>query len=254
MQMPDIPIGTGAHPVMMLVLSSDSLEASRAFYAQLFGWQTQALTKEIVACMTPSGPTVTLRAQLGAGAQRMVPFVSVADVPKAIAEAATQGAVVERAPWTMPMMGTLARVADASGFIWGLTSAMAPAPPPRIPMPMGPAARPPVGSVCHVEFYAPDGAAAGAFVQQQFGWGSVETMPAYRAFDAGAGVGGIFQSHTPALVAVAYLASANVDETLAAVTQAGGVALGAPMRVPGMATFGYFTDPSGTTMGLLGPA
>ena len=65
-------------------------------------------------------------------------------------------------------------------------------------------------------------------------------------------MGGVFQSHTPALRGVAYLYSSNVSATLSAIDAAGGKRMGDPMAMPGMATFGYFTDPSGTTMGLIG--
>ncbi|MFZ4739062.1 MAG: VOC family protein [Bradymonadia bacterium] len=34
---------------------------------------------------------------------------------------------------------------------------------------------------------------------------------------------------------------------------AGAESLGEPMAMPGMGTFGYFKDPSGTPMGLIGP-
>jgi predicted enzyme related to lactoylglutathione lyase len=71
-------------------------------------------------------------------------------------------------------------------------------------------------------------------------------------FDAGAGIGGVFQSHTPTTAGLAYIAVADVTATLTAIDAAGGKRLGDPMAMPGMATFGYFTDPSGTTMGLLG--
>jgi predicted enzyme related to lactoylglutathione lyase len=78
-------------------------------------------------------------------------------------------------------------------------------------------------------------------------------MPQFMAFDPGAGIGGVFQSHTAAMPAVAYIYSTNVSATLEAIQGAGGTAMGEPMRIPGMATFGYFTDPSGTNMGLIGP-
>jgi predicted enzyme related to lactoylglutathione lyase len=45
-----------------------------------------------------------------------------------------------------------------------------------------------------------------------------------------------------------------VDATLDAIDAAGGKRSAPPMRAPGMACFGYFTDPSGTHMGLIGPA
>ena len=71
--------------------------------------------------------------------------------------------------------------------------------------------------------------------------------------DPGAGVGGIFQSHTPALPALAYLYATDVGAKLAEIEAAGGKRLGDPIRMPGAGCFGYFTDPSDTSMGLIGP-
>jgi len=77
-------------------------------------------------------------------------------------------------------------------------------------------------------------------------------MPHFMAFDAGASIGGVFQSHTPAMPAVAYIYVADVGATLSEIDAAGGKRMGEPMRMPGMGCFGYFTDPSGTSMGLIG--
>ena len=78
-------------------------------------------------------------------------------------------------------------------------------------------------------------------------------MPPYVAFDPGAGIGGVFQSHTPALPAVAYIYVDDAVATLTAIDAAGGSRLGDAMSMPGMGTFGYFKDPSGSSMGLIGP-
>ncbi len=76
--------------------------------------------------------------------------------------------------------------------------------------------------------------------------------PEYTAFDPGAGVGGVFQSHTPTLPAVAYIFVAHVAEMLDAIDAAGGKRTSEAMSIPGLGCFGYFTDPSGTNMGLIG--
>ncbi|MCE2902474.1 MAG: hypothetical protein ACK6DP_18675 [Gemmatimonas sp.] len=77
-------------------------------------------------------------------------------------------------------------------------------------------------------------------------------MPQSLMFDPGAGIGGVFQSHTPATRGLAYVYADDVAATLTAIEAHGGQRLSEPMAVPGMATFGYFTDPSGTAMRLLG--
>jgi predicted enzyme related to lactoylglutathione lyase len=151
------------------------------------------------------------------------------------------------------MVGKLARFKDAGGTIYGLTDAGLPGPVPTIPMPIGSNPKPPAGAICHLEMYAADGTAAARFFGEQFGWGTLPTMPQYMAFDPGAGVAGIFQSHTPGLPALAYLYATDVEAKLAEIEAAGGKRLGPPMRMPGVGCFGYFKDPSETHMGLIGP-
>src|SRR5262249_36671466 len=101
--------------------------------------------------------------------------------------------------------------------------------------------------------FTPDGNAAARWFTESFGWGTLATMPNYMAFDPGAGIGGIFQSHTPTLPAIAYIYATDVAAKLAEIESAGGHLSRPPMRIPGVASFGYFKDPSGTNMGLIGP-
>ncbi len=251
--MPMVPAGDGTHPIPLVVISANNMAGSSAFYATVFGWQTHPLSSELTAVVTPAGPSVSLRSGTPVGFPGVVPFISVPDVNAALARVVAAGATVERASWTVPMVGTLARFADASGTIYGLAAAIAPGAMPHVPMPLGSNPRPPVGSICSLEMYAADGARAATFFSELFGWSTLPTMPQYVAFDPGAGIGGVFQSHTPALPAVAYIYVADVGATIAAIEAAGGKRQGDPMPVPGMGCFGYFTDPSGTSMGLIGP-
>jgi uncharacterized protein len=245
------PRGSGAHPILMVSIAAPELAASAAFYSSIFGWTAQSLTPTLTAMMVPGGPTVVLRGG-DTLAQGVVPFIGVPDVTLALQQITARGGSTEREPWTMPMAGTLARFRDASATVYGLTSAVAPGIPPHVPMPFGTNPKPIVHSVCSLEMYAADGVAAGAFFGAQFGWGSAETMPSFVAFDAGAGIGGVFQSHTPVAPSMAYVFVTDVAATLLAVEAAGGKRMSDAMAMPGMATFGYFTDPSGTGMGLIG--
>ncbi len=252
MEMPQAPAGNGQHPVSLVVISANDLAASSAFYTNLFGWQLSKMSAELVGGVAPAGPTIALRSNVPAGFPGLVPYIGVTDVDAALTQVVAAGATVERAPWKIPMMGTMARFKDVSGTIYGLTNAVQPTGTPRIPMPFGDNPKPPTSAICSLEMYAID-AASPRFFAEQFGWGTVPTMPPYVAFDPGAGIGGVFQSHTPALPAVAYIYVASAVATLTAIDAAGGKRLGDAMSMPGMGTFGYFTDPSGTTMGLIGP-
>jgi predicted enzyme related to lactoylglutathione lyase len=85
-----------------------------------------------------------------------------------------------------------------------------------------------------------------------FGWGTAEMGPQYLAYDPGAGVGGVFQSHTPACQFIFYVYVEDVDASIARIEGAGGKRMGDPMEMPGMGVFGYFGDPNGVAMGLIG--
>jgi predicted enzyme related to lactoylglutathione lyase len=248
----EIPKGNGKHPITLVAVSANQLAASTAFYSKLFGWQTQAVSKEVTAAIAKAGPAIVLRADTPAGFPGVVPFIAVPDVDQALQQVIDAGGRVERATWTVPMAGKLARFRDPSGTIYGLNTTP-PFPVPVVPLPFGANPKPPAGSICSVEMYGAEGEKTRAFFQQQFGWGARETMPQFVGFDPGAGISGVFQSHTPALSAVAYLWVDDVGATLSAVVGAGGAKTSEAMPMPGMGTFGYFTDPSGTPMGLIGP-
>lgn len=250
--LPQVPKGSGEHFIPMVALAADDLAKSTAFYAALLGAQPVPLTAELVVIAPASGPAIALRANTPGGLPSAVPFVVVPDVPAALAGIVAAGGRVQREPWALPGVGTLARFADPSGTVWGLTSGSPLGTPPHVPMPFGTNPRPRAGTICSLEMYAADGDAAAKWFGTRFGWGTLPTMPQFVAFDPGAGIGGVFQSHTPTLPAVPYLYAEDVKTTLATLEALGGKRLGEPMAMPGLATFGYFKDSSGTTMGLIG--
>lgn len=245
------PNGSGAHPITMLAVAANDLAASRAFYATVFGWHFVDLSTESTTASPASGPSVTLRSGNPPGFQGVVPFSAVPNAEQALSKVAEAGGAMETAPWTDPLAGTLARFTDPAGTLYGLTE-QATAPPPAIPAPFGDAPRPGANTVCSLEMHAGDLAVAGRFFGDVFGWWSQEMMPQYLSFHPGAGIGGVFQSHTPVSRGVAYIYVADVDASIATIEGAGGTRMGDPMRMPGLACFGYFSDPSGTMMGLMG--
>lgn len=247
------PSGNGRHPIVLVVFAANDLAASTAFYRSVFGWQLQPVSPELTAIVAPAGAAAALRANVPAGFPGTVPYIRVDNVEQALARITAGGASVERAPWQLPMVGTLARFHDPGGTLYGLTDTLPPAPLQPMPIPLGSNPKPPAGALCSLEMFARDGAATAAFFAEQFGWGTQPTMPQYVAWHPGAGAGGVFQSHTPSLPAVAYVYAADVDATMHVIEREGGKRIGDPGRVPGAGCFGYFTDPSGTTVGLIGP-
>lgn len=249
---PEVPAGNGKHPIAFVAISANNMPASTAFYERIFGWGTHVVSPEITGAETPSGPNVSLRANAPSGFPGVVPFIGVDDVPAMLERVVAAGGAIERAPWNVPVAGTLARFTDPSGTIYGLTGGV-PGQLPAIPVPFGSNPKPPAGTICSVEMFAKDLASTARFVGELFGWGTRETMPQFLGFNPGAGVAGVFQSHTPSLPAVAYVYVADVAAKLQEIDGAGGRRIAEPMSAPGMGTFGYFTDPSGTHMGLIGP-
>jgi predicted enzyme related to lactoylglutathione lyase len=252
-ELPEVPAGNAEHPIRLVVISANDLSASTAFYATVFGWSALPMGNELTAMVAPSGPGISLRSNVPTGFPGAVPYIGVHDVQAALARVVAGGAVIDREPWVIPTVGTMARFRDASGTIYGLTSGLSPGATPRVPMPFGTNPKPPASTICSLEMYAADGATAAQFFHEHFGWASLPTMAHYMAFDPGAGIGGVFQSHTPSTPAMVYIYVTDVSATLTAIDAAGGKRLGDAMPMPGMGCFGYFTDASGTAMGLIGP-
>jgi predicted enzyme related to lactoylglutathione lyase len=249
---PDVPAGSGQHPIVLVAISANDLAASTAFYSRLFGWQTQSIAPDLTACDAADGPGILLSANMPDGFPGVVPFVAVSEVEATLARVAAAGGAVEHAPWQLPDGRTVARFKDASATIYGLTSGVAAATLPRLLPPFGSNPKPAAGTICSLEMYAGDRDAAARFFHDSFGWSASATLPGYMAFDPGAGIGGVFQSHTPTMPAVAYVYVPNVAAMLDRVDAAGGKRTAEAMTVPGLACFGYFTDPSGTNIGLIG--
>jgi len=252
-EMPKVPRGSGEHPIALVVVTANNLAASSTFYSKLFGWQLHPFSAELPGVVVPGGPTGALRSNVPAGFPGVVPYIGVPDVNGMLSRLVAAGGTIERAPLNLPGVGKLARFKDPTGTIYGLTDALTPGGHPWVPMPIGSNPKPPAGAICHLEMYAANGDTAARFFGELFGWGTLATMPQYMAFDPGAGVGGIFQSHTPALPALAYIYVSDVEAKLAEIEAADGRRMGEPMRMPGAGCFGYFNDPSRTSMGLIGP-
>src|SRR5262245_40638073 len=252
-EMPKVPSGSGEHPIALVVVSAKDLAAASKFYSKLFGWQVHPMSAELAGAVAPAGPAAALRSNVPAGFPGVVPYIAVRDVDAMLGRVVAAGGTVERATRSVPMVGKLALFKDLTGTIYGLTDSAVARRTPPMPMPMGLSPKPPAGAICHLEMYAADGDAAARFFTALFGWGSLPTMPQYVAFDPGAGPGGVFQSHTPSTPAVAYIYTADVQEKLAEIEAAGGSRVGEPMQMPGVGCFSYFKDPSGTSMGLIGP-
>jgi len=240
------------HPISVVVLPARDLDVARQFYSAAFGWRMRRLSETVVVSFMTTGPSIVLRCYDAGDDAPTTPLLQVRDVDQALTDVVARGGRQVAEPYEVPLGGRIVRFADPSGTVYGLTSNIPAGAVPQVAIPVGANPRPDVGTVCSLEMHARDLAATADFFVNAFGWHSIPTLPHSTAFDPGAGINGIWQSHTPSTPALPYIYVANVEQTLGDVEHAGGTPRGAPTVVPGMATFGYFTDPSGTPIGVMG--
>jgi predicted enzyme related to lactoylglutathione lyase len=109
--------------------------------------------------------------------------------------------------------------------------------------------------IVHVEFSALDREAAGQFYADLFGW-KVNQMPEmdYATFESQEGFGGGLNpvsDNYPAGTVTVYVATEDIDATLAKAEALGGATVMPKSEIPGVGWFGMFTDPTGNLIGLL---
>jgi predicted enzyme related to lactoylglutathione lyase len=233
-------------------LLAGNLDASTEFYRNVFGWKIEGWAPGYQVFETDGeSPAGGLRGNAPDGTPSCVVYIYVPDVAAAQAQIEAAGGRKLTEPENIGS-GMIGHFADPGGTIYGLADIKQEIG--YIPVPLG--GNPPAveNTICCVELYGgPDFAVTAKFFGDLFGWGTLETMPGYMSYDPGASVGGTFQSHTPGTRCLAYIYVADVAAKLAEIEAAGGKRMGDPMSMPGFGTFGYFTDPSGTPAGLIGP-
>ena len=103
----------------------------------------------------------------------------------------------------------------------------------------------------YIEWPAGDFDAVQSFYEKAFSWSFTDYGPEYRAFTDGTMNGGFYKSEqrssaeNGAALVVVY--AANLEETMAAVTSAGGTLVKAIFSFPGGRRF-QFTDPHGNEL------
>lgn len=110
------------------------------------------------------------------------------------------------------------------------------------------------GAIVHVELPATDRAAAGQFYSELFGW-QINEHPEmnYTTFQADGGPGGGFVSACEQVKAGdvrVYVATDDIDGTLADVERLGGKTLMPKMPIPNVGAIAIFADPTGNAVGL----
>lgn len=252
---PQVQPGNATHPFCWIDIQARNMEASQKFYSELFGWSIMAFGPDYAMFTPPAGLMGALTAKpedLEQTKQGSTPYMYTPSFDADIAALREQGLTFVQEP-SKVSGANVAVFLDPAGTQYGLIDTAPQLPIPHLPPIFGGPDHPPSGTLWSLELYGGDFAAAQALFGELFGWGTLETMPQYMAFDPGAGIGGVFQSHTAILPSMPYVWVDDVPATLARVEELGGKVEGEPVAVPGMGTFGYFNDPSGTAMGLIGP-
>jgi predicted enzyme related to lactoylglutathione lyase len=249
---PQVPAGKAQHPICWLEIVTADVTKSQAFYSELFGWRIEAMG-DFVMFFPADGVCGNFKTDAEPGTQGSIPHIYADDMPAVLEAVVARGGEIAEPLRMLGEKEATAMFRDASGTLYGLVNAAPQLPVPHFPQIFGPEPKPPAGSVCSLELYGGDFAATRELFGNCFGWGLLDTMPQYLMFDPGAGIGGVFQSHTAVTKSVAYIWVEDVGATLTAIEAAGGKRMSEPMSVPGYGTFGYFFDPAGTAMGLIGP-
>jgi predicted enzyme related to lactoylglutathione lyase len=109
--------------------------------------------------------------------------------------------------------------------------------------------------IVHIEFAAPDQAAAGKFYSDLFGW-NIQPFPEYHYYtfetgpdEVGGGINPVSESY-PAGTVVFYVHTDDIAATLKKAESLGAVTLMEQMEVGSMGWMGMFRDPAGNMIGL----
>jgi predicted enzyme related to lactoylglutathione lyase len=256
--MPQAPAGKGTHPICWLEIQAKDMAASRKFYGEVFGWEiTEFDRPDYVMFSSPGGLMGALTAQPHDLERTQGSMATICTQTMDADIAALEALGIEFVePKTAIGEGEhvahTAVIRDSAGTLYGLVDMAPELPVPHIPSGLGSGAKPPANALSSIELYG-DFAQVKQLFGDLFGWGLLDTMPQYMMFDAGGGIGGVFQSHTAVAHSMPYIYVDDVRAKLAAIVAAGGKQIGEPASMPGMGTFGYFTDPNGVGLGLIGP-
>ena len=242
-------------------LMTSDVEAAKAFYAKVVGWDTQdaltpgtAYTLFIARKATVSGLVELPEAARKMGARpRWIGYVGVNDVDATAERAKHLGGAVRVPPKEIPNVSRSSVIADPQMAPLALLKWLHPG--------QGrPAEAGASGPVGWHELLAADWEKAWAFYSELFGWQKAlaETDPTggtYQLFSAGGQtVGGM--RNKPATVPdpywLYYFNVGDIDAAAKRVTAAHGDIFDGPMRVPGGSWIVHCTDPQGVIFALIG--
>ncbi len=247
------PEGYDGHHICWMEIGFKDQPATVEFYEELFGWKfiPYESMENYVFFQSTSGVMGGFNGNGFGQMQNVIFYLYVPDIDSALAEIETAGGktLVPKTP--VDTFGNIALFTDPSGVTVGLSDIFMGLE--TSPNPFGEGDKPAVNTICSFEIYGGDFAKTREFYSKLFGWTVAEdSVPSeYMHFASGGGADGVFQSHTPDAPVVAYVWVDDVAATLAKVKELDGATLSEATPTP-MGVFGYFTDPSGVWIGLIG--
>lgn len=231
-------------------------ERTGEFYEEVFGWKISPYEEmETYYFFQPkSGLMGGFNSDLPEGFQDTIAYIYVPDIDAALAEIEQAGGKTAMPKMPVGDWGHIAFFNDPSGVLMGISDMYMPAD--EIPYPFGEGEKPEENTICFFEVFAGEKIQdSSTFYSDVFGWktAAVEGHTGKVVFSPGAGAQGVFLHETDGIPLLAYIWVEDVAATLAMIEQAGGEILyGSPIVAPHVGVFGYFKDPSGVIVGLLG--
>ncbi|WP_167487471.1 VOC family protein [Nocardia terpenica] len=246
--------------VTLIDITSDDVPRDRAFYERTFGWTLAADYPKYPILAAGDGPDVGIATLGNPEAGSLEPlyrigtsivFFGVPDVSAALARARTLGGAVVQPPTQIATGGSFAMFTDPVGNTIALTQ----------PSPYA-VASPHANPATLVAISTPDVPGTRTFYERLFGLHLKEQSPGYPILTSGAGPDiGIALADDPAAGParplyqvghpVVLLRTPSIDTTLREVIRSGGRSFEGRTPLPSGGAYGFFTDPSGNTLGLL---
>ncbi|HEY0410656.1 MAG TPA: VOC family protein [Candidatus Dormibacteraeota bacterium] len=234
-------------------VASPDIEASKAFYTALFGWEAQTAEAPEAGGYTMFSKNGSWVAGLGPSGDRQpswMTYVSTDDLDATTERVRAAGGTVMVEPMQVMTAGRMAVYQDPTGAAF---SAWEPGDHIGAQLVNEP------GTICWTELQTRDPEAAKAFYEAVFGWGSETAtgpIPYTEWKQDGRSIGGMMPmgDQFPAEVPshwVVYLGAGDVDADTARAVELGGRVVVPPMDIQEGLRFSWVTDPQGAPLGLV---
>lgn len=237
-------------------LMTNDVEAARAFYPALFGWDIRT-AEGFTLIETGEGHIGGVNPLPPGVPAHFLPYIGSDDVHATAAAIPAAGGRIVVPAMDIPGGGRFVIATDPQGAAFAAfqyTGERGPKPELSGNEP------PPVGSFCWDELHTADTASAAAFYTGLFGWGTqqMDMGPGgiYTIFRRGERQAGGMNPLAPGMPAsfwLPYMWVADADAAAARTGELGGRSLFGPENIPDIGRFAVLMDNQGVVFGILGP-